>query len=53
VHVLGTWERLEGVQIGSGNFRAVWCRAGHFGRSNRPPGSQMCGRRSNRPVKAV
>jgi hypothetical protein len=36
VHALGTWECLEGVPIGSGNFSAVWCRAGHMGRSNRP-----------------
>jgi hypothetical protein len=26
VHDLGTWEHLEGVPIGSGNFLAVWCR---------------------------
>jgi hypothetical protein len=37
VHDLGTLEHMEGVQIGSGKFRAVWCRAGHMGRSNRPP----------------
>jgi hypothetical protein len=36
LHALGTWECLEGVPIGSGNFWAVWCRAGHMGRSNRP-----------------
>jgi hypothetical protein len=50
VHDLGTWEHLEGVPIGSGKFLAVWCRAGHLGRSNRPPDGQMCGRRFNRPV---
>jgi hypothetical protein len=36
VHALGTWECLEGVQIGLGNFWAVWCRAGLLGRSIRP-----------------
>jgi hypothetical protein len=36
VHALGTWECLEGVQIGSGNFLVVWCRAGLLGWSNRP-----------------
>jgi hypothetical protein len=36
VHVLGTWECLEGVQFGSGNFWVVWCRAVLLGRSNRP-----------------
>jgi hypothetical protein len=36
VHALGTWECLEGVAIGSGKFWAVWCRAGHMGRSNHP-----------------
>jgi hypothetical protein len=44
VHDLSTWEHLEGVQIGLGNFCVVWCGAGHMGRSNRPPGGQMCGR---------
>jgi hypothetical protein len=36
VHDLGTWEHFEGVPIGSGKFCAVWCRAGHMGRSNHP-----------------
>jgi hypothetical protein len=36
VHALSTWEFLEDVPIGLGNFCAVWCRAGHMGRSNRP-----------------
>jgi hypothetical protein len=56
VHALGTWECLEGVPIGSGNFWAVWCRAGLMGRSNRPQavrcvvgGLTAWGRRSNRP----
>jgi hypothetical protein len=35
VHDLGTWEHLEGVPIGLGNFWAVWCRVGHMGQSNR------------------
>jgi hypothetical protein len=53
VHALGTWERLEGVPIGSGKFWAVGCRAGLLGRSSRPPGGQMRHMRSNRPVQAV
>jgi hypothetical protein len=53
VHVLGTWEYLECVPIRLSKFCAVWCRAGHVGRSNRPLGSQLCGRQSNRLVKAV
>jgi hypothetical protein len=36
VHALGTWDCVEGVQIGSGIFLVVWCRAGLLGRSNRP-----------------
>jgi hypothetical protein len=36
VHDWGTLEHLEGVQIGSGSFWKVWCRAGLLGRSNRP-----------------
>jgi hypothetical protein len=56
VHDLDTWECLEGVPIGSGIFWAVWCRAGHLGRSNRPRavrcvvgGLTALWRRSNRP----
>jgi hypothetical protein len=56
VHALGIWKCLEGVPIGSGKFWAVWYRAGHMGRSNRPQavrcvagGLTAWGRRSNRP----
>jgi hypothetical protein len=52
-HVLGTWNHLEGVPIGTGKFCAVWCRASHMARSNGPPDGQLCGRRSNRLVQAV
>jgi hypothetical protein len=56
VHVLDTWEYLEGVPIGSGIFWVVWCKAGHLGRSNRTL-AVRCGvggltalwRQSNRP----
>jgi hypothetical protein len=54
--VLGTWECLKGVQIGSGKFWVVWCRAGLLGRSNRPQavgrsagGLTALWRQSNRP----
>jgi hypothetical protein len=53
VHDLSTWEHLEGVQSGSGNFRKVWFRAGFLGRSNRLPGGQIPEGRSNRPGHAV
>jgi hypothetical protein len=46
VHALGTWECLEGVQIGSGNFE-------HFGAGPVSWGGLTAPRRSNRPVKAV
>jgi hypothetical protein len=56
VHALGTSECLEGVQIGSGKFWAVWCRVGLLGRSNRlqevswgAGGLTALWRRSNRP----
>jgi hypothetical protein len=56
VHDFGTWEHLEGVPISSGVFWAVWCRAGHLGRSNCPQAVRwMVGgltawwRRSNHP----
>jgi hypothetical protein len=56
LHVLDTWECLEGVPIGSGKFWAFWCRAGHMGWSNRLQavkwvvgGLTAWGRWSNRP----
>jgi hypothetical protein len=45
VHALGTWECVEGVPIGSGNFGAVWCRPVTWGGLTAP-------RRSDR-VQAV
>jgi hypothetical protein len=52
VHALGTWECLEGVQIGSGNFEQFGAGPVTWGGLT-APGSQLCGRRSNRLGSAV
>jgi hypothetical protein len=51
VYDFGTWEHLEGVQSGSGSFEKFGAGPVSWA-VQPPPGGQITGRRSNRPVQS-